>query len=375
MVDLVALPPKQAIEYFKQKGYAVGFDYRDVWQGEHQASFTVAKVMQQDILADIRQEVARAIQEGIPYQQFAKTLIPTLQAKGWWGRQTMIDPLSGEAVDVQLGSPRRLKVIYDTNLRTAHCEGQWVRIQDNKEAFPYLEYDANNSAHPRQVHAAWDKLILPVDDPFWQSHFPIKDYGCKCRVISRTRSQVAKAGSAVGPSPVVPTRPYVNSRTGELQQIPAGVSPSFHYPPGGRRAGLNQHLIEELETAPPALTRASVADLVTGPAFATWYQKPAGTFALAQLNTSISARLGAKTQLLAFSDEALATQLGEHPEITLGDYALVQTVIDHGVVMSGSESDRLVYQLEEAGIVTTVEITRMGDQVFMTNLTRKASQD
>ena len=30
MVDLVALPPEEAIEFFRQKGFAVGFDYRDV---------------------------------------------------------------------------------------------------------------------------------------------------------------------------------------------------------------------------------------------------------------------------------------------------------------------------------------------------------
>lgn len=76
--------------------------------------------------------------------------------------------------NVQLGSTRRLRVIYDTNLRTTHSEGQWQHIQRNKDTFPYLKYDANNSEHPRLEHSAWDGLVLPVDDPFWQAHYPVK---------------------------------------------------------------------------------------------------------------------------------------------------------------------------------------------------------
>jgi len=79
--------------------------------------------------------------------------------------------------------------------------------------------------------------VLPVDHPFWKAHFPVKDYGCKCRVIPRTLRQVERSGRPVGPAPEVPTRPFVHKRTGEIQQIPVGVNPSFHYPPGGRRAG------------------------------------------------------------------------------------------------------------------------------------------
>ncbi|WP_205894928.1 phage head morphogenesis protein, partial [Metapseudomonas otitidis] len=223
MVELRPLPPAEAIEYFRQKGVAIGFDYRDVWQAEHQAAFTVAKVLQLDILQDIRAEIDRALVEGTTLQDFRKRLTPALQEKGWWGRQVQRDPLTGAEGEVQLGSPRRLKVIYDTNLRTAHSEGQWARIQDNKEAFPYLEYDGNNSEHPRLDHSAWDGLTLPVDHPFWQAHFPVKAYGCKCRARPRTASQVERSGRPVGPAPVVPLVPYVNKRTGEVQQIPAGV--------------------------------------------------------------------------------------------------------------------------------------------------------
>jgi hypothetical protein len=79
--------------------------------------------MQIDILRDIREAVDAALAEGITFEQFRKDLAPLLVQKGWWGRAKMEDPLTGEIKNVQLGSTRRLKVIYDTNLRTAHSEG------------------------------------------------------------------------------------------------------------------------------------------------------------------------------------------------------------------------------------------------------------
>jgi hypothetical protein len=45
------------------------------------------------------------------------------------GKKQMIDPLTGETVKAQLGSDRRLKVIYNTNIRSAYQQGKWERTQ------------------------------------------------------------------------------------------------------------------------------------------------------------------------------------------------------------------------------------------------------
>lgn len=370
MVDLVALPPAEAIEYFRQKGFAVGFDHRDVWQAQHQAAFTVAKAMQLDILQDIRAEVDRALVEGTTIRDFQQRLGPTLQAKSWWGRKEQVDPQTGVTSEVQLGSPRRLKTIYDTNLRTAHTEGQWQRIQERKASFPYLQYDGGNSEHPRLEHSAWDGMVLPVDDPFWLSHLPIKAWGCKCRVIPKTASQVQRQGLEVGESPSIPTRPYVNARTGEVQQIPAGVDPAFHYPPGERRASLTQRLIDKLDVVPADIARASIADMVKGPAFAAWYRQPAGSFPIAQLGSTVAERLRINSQVLTLPEATLIRQLRKQPRIIQDDYLRIQGMLDNGPGVLQDDGSVLYAQRQDDGSVLLLSVTGQGHSVAITLLRR-----
>lgn len=89
--------PQEALDYFRAKGYRVGFDYRDVWRQEHVADFTVAKVMELDLLADIRNTTDEAIAKGLTFHTFQKELKPILESYGWWGKREMVDPFTGEA--------------------------------------------------------------------------------------------------------------------------------------------------------------------------------------------------------------------------------------------------------------------------------------
>ena len=118
--EILDLPPEEAVKHFQAKGFHVGFDWRDTDASTHVRSFTVAKAMKLDILEDIQGAMDQAIAEGKTFDWFRDNLEPTLRKKGWWGRQSMTDPLTGETRIVQLGSPRRLRIIFDTNLRMAY---------------------------------------------------------------------------------------------------------------------------------------------------------------------------------------------------------------------------------------------------------------
>ena len=241
--------PSEALDYIKNKKLKVGFSYKDVWNEEHATAFTVAKAMQIDVLSDIKSTVETAIKDGHSFEHFKKELKPTLMKKGWWGRKTMTDPLTGEEIDAQLGSDRRLKTIYDTNLRSAFQKAQYDHTMAS-DLHPYLMYRVGNSARHREQHLAWDGLILPKDDPFWDKHLPPNEYGCKCytRAISEPRKQryerdgirvPPKAdGSGAGVIRVKTKAPaeeyttYFNERKGFIERIPKGIAPGFNWNQG-----------------------------------------------------------------------------------------------------------------------------------------------
>lgn len=228
----VGLPPAEAVAYFERKGYRFSFSWRDIERAEHAKAFTVAKVMRADILRDLQGAVDQAIAQGTTLAAFERELTPTLQAKGWWGKQLLVDPQDGVEKLVQLGSPRRLATIYDTNVRTSYAAGRWEQIQRTKARRPYLRYIHLDNAHPRPQHQAWHGLVLPIDDPFWATHYPPNGWRCHCAVQQLSDRDLERYGYALAEAPPIRTSSYTNRRTGETREVPVGIDPGFDYNPG-----------------------------------------------------------------------------------------------------------------------------------------------
>lgn len=169
--------PAEALRYLDGKHLRPAFDFRDVSAQEHAAAFTVAKAMELDLLKDVRGAVREALAEGRTFEQFRKDLEPQLRKAGWWGRKEMTDPRTGERREVRLGSPRRLRTIYRSNLRAARAAGQWERIRRTARTHPYLLYMRSSARERRQEHLAWVGTLLPADDPWWDTHFTPNGWG------------------------------------------------------------------------------------------------------------------------------------------------------------------------------------------------------
>ena len=223
--------PEEAIAFFRSKGFRIGFNWQDVFRAEHARWFTVAKAMSRDLLEDIRAAVDAAIADGTTLETFKKDLRPTLEAKGWWGRKIMLDPATGKHEPVQLGSPRRLKTIFNANVRTAYQAGKWERIQRTKAAFPFLEYSSVMDGRERPEHHAWDGTILPADDPWWDTHYGPCDWECRCTAIPRSQRMLDRQGKTVdaAPPPANPTYQAINKRTGEVFDLERGIGKGWDY--------------------------------------------------------------------------------------------------------------------------------------------------
>jgi SPP1 gp7 family putative phage head morphogenesis protein len=188
------LPPERAIEYFQSKGYKLTWDWRELWQEAQARTFTVAKVMRSDILQDIRSAVDDALNNGTTLADFQKNLTPILQAKGWWGKTEHVNTVTGETSTAQLGSPRRLRTIYQTNLQTAYMAGRYRQMKEASDSHPYWQYVAILDGRTRPMHRAMNGRVFRHDDPFWQTHYPPNGFNCRCRVRARTADSIERDG-------------------------------------------------------------------------------------------------------------------------------------------------------------------------------------
>ncbi|EOV8477640.1 phage minor head protein [Acinetobacter baumannii] len=186
---LFELPPSDAISYLEEKGFKIGWDWHETLDNAHSKAFTVAKIARMDLLQDIRQSLITAMEKGQTLEQWKASITPTLQEKGWWGKKTVINP-EGREQEVQLGSPRRLRTIYDTNMQSAFAAGRYKAMLAGAEARPYWEWRHITISNPRKQHVALNGRLFRFDDPFWNVAYPPSEWGCKCRVIARSAREV-----------------------------------------------------------------------------------------------------------------------------------------------------------------------------------------
>ncbi len=77
---------------------------------------------------------------------------------------------------------RFLKAEYHHAVGSANKAQQWQEFDANKDLYPNLRYKAVNDGRTRKSHKTWDGIILPMNHPFWNTHYPPNDWGCRCDV-------------------------------------------------------------------------------------------------------------------------------------------------------------------------------------------------
>lgn len=252
--------PEKAIGFFVAKGLKPSFSYAETLDGEHDKAFTIAKMMNVDMLGQVHASLESAIANGVPFKQWSKEIIPLLQSGGWWGKKEVKDPLTGEIVVAQLGSPARLENIFRTNAQAAYAAGHWQEIIAQQGAAPFLMYDAVDDFRTRPLHRSWDQKVLPVTNPWWSTHFPPNGWNCRCGVIQLSKTEVDSLGltPSIDP-PKDGNYDWTNPRTGEVYTYPKGVDPGFANNPGQNYAQHLKQLLKEKEQALPDALQVAAA--------------------------------------------------------------------------------------------------------------------
>jgi SPP1 gp7 family putative phage head morphogenesis protein len=160
---------------------AIG-SWRELGAEEYGRAFTAAGTTSYDVVGDLYDGLVKVLRDKGGETDFAEQMLPVLRDKGW------LPQLNDEALG------RRLRLIYDTNLRTSQAVGKWRGAQRTKQLLPYFRYSAVMDRRTRPSHAALHGIIRPVDDPFWDGAFPPCGFGCRCVAQQMSRSQAARLG-------------------------------------------------------------------------------------------------------------------------------------------------------------------------------------
>ncbi len=323
------LPPKDAVAYFRAKGYAISDNWWEVWQGAHAKAFTVAKATRMDVLESIRSAVDKAIANGITERQFIQELAPELKKLGWWGKQIWVGG-NGNAREVQLGSMHRLKTIYRVNTQTAYMAGRYRQQLANSDDRPYWMYVAIQDSSTRPEHVRLNGKVFRFDDPIWRVIYPPNGWNCRCRVRALTAAQVKRMGLTVedGSQYVenYTAEVGIDPNTGEVIQmehqrirLPDGktMTPDlgWAHSPGASAMGTDVAIAKKLQTAQSVELRSQlIQSLNNSPLrqsqFASWASKALD-----------NRRAGNSVQALGFMtpdiQQAVTTRLGKEPTALL----------------------------------------------------------
>uniref|UniRef100_UPI00163D86D5 phage head morphogenesis protein n=1 Tax=Telmatospirillum sp. J64-1 TaxID=2502183 RepID=UPI00163D86D5 len=188
-------PYREAIDFMRQKVRLPTRAWSDLREGQHARAFVVAGAMKAELIEDFHKAVSKALEQGTTLAEFRADFDRIVAAHGW---------------SYKGGRGWRTRVIYNTNLRTAHAAGRWaqinrqVEIQRRRGRQVYLRYVAVMDSRTRPQHKAWHGIILPADHPFWRTHYPPNGWFCRCTVQILTDLDLARYGYAVTPDEALP---------------------------------------------------------------------------------------------------------------------------------------------------------------------------
>ena len=273
------LPPEGALRYFDSLNLPLPANAGEAIAQAAAKARSIAGIQQQEIVGDLFNSLRQSAAEGTPFATWRKNMLTMLRERGLALDKAgdMVQQSTGEVVGTGL-TRHRLQTIYRTNMTNARMASLWQKLQENKDARPYLQYSAINDMRTRKTHLALDDLVYPIDDPFWDYFYPPNGFRCRCHVIALAPRDVARAGLTVShSSPEQFSEMVITNRKGQSHtrtRITLADGRSFTPDKGfdnnvgkNHLAQLGQLQMERAVDLPPWLASMAVGEALKDPAF------------------------------------------------------------------------------------------------------------
>lgn len=172
---------ERAAEYLRGKAVIYPGQFGRLPAEVRMRALTAAHVYSYDVLRALRDAVARLPAGGNWRElrgELAGRLLPWLDNNG-------------------VAARARAELILRTHGTQAYAVARYAQQQATKEALPYWQYLTVGDGRVRASHAALDGKVLRADDPFWETHYPPWDFGCRCVVVALPTETVERQGLVV----------------------------------------------------------------------------------------------------------------------------------------------------------------------------------
>lgn len=172
--------------------------------------------MSEAMVRDILEAVLKALEQGSTVETFRDEFDTITAARGWAGDNT---------------AGWRSALTFRVMTAQAMAAGRWRQIQRLKARRPWLRYITAGDHRVRDAHKAWHGVILSINDPWWQTHFPPNGFNCRCHVQQLSDRDLERYGLNVTPEapPLNPVIKFVRGVDGirKAVDVPLGVDPGF----------------------------------------------------------------------------------------------------------------------------------------------------
>lgn len=200
------LPPERAVAFLKNKGAVLKMiDEKKLHQSARANALRIKNLTSLEMTKDIYTSLEKAKAQGLSYHSWKKQIMLELNRKGWVSdvriqrkkgakkEPIIADPSTGEI----FGTPRRLALIYRTNMQQAMSASRYQQYIENAENRPYWQYSAILDSRTRPSHSDLHGKVFRYDDPFWATFFPPNGFNCRCTVKALSARDVKRDKLAI----------------------------------------------------------------------------------------------------------------------------------------------------------------------------------
>jgi SPP1 gp7 family putative phage head morphogenesis protein len=161
--------------------------FKDLWEGVKVGLGADFDTLDESFIKSLRDNVSQ-FSDAKDYTMLRELNSALLKADGTLATFAEFQDAARKIADIYLKN--YLKTEYNLAIASAQMASKWKQIIANKDALPYLEFDAVIDAQSSQVCPPLNGIVLRVDNPRWNTITPPNHFGCRSTLRQLPYGQV-----------------------------------------------------------------------------------------------------------------------------------------------------------------------------------------